>query len=494
MLERKVNISYKNIILFIYVVVLTISGPFIFWLSDRKESTSNAQNPPEKVERVAEKNSKLLPFWSKSLLLINPNSQLKLGISTGEKILITDDNNLQKQAGIEAFKNRDYSKAIVLFQTALKIKRNDPETLIYLNNAIAAQQDKKITLATSVPIGGSLNVAQEILRGIAQAQQEINQKGGIQGYLIEIKIANDDNDPELARKIAAKFVADRDILAVIGHNSSEASLAAAPIYQKGKLIQISPTSVARELTSVGDYILRTTPSTRSIASTLAHHTMDVANHKKIAVCSDSQSPASKSFQEEFTLAIFEYGGEIAATKCDFAAPKFNPQAIPSQAISDGAEALLLIPDVNRIHQAIAVAQANEQRLTLLGNHTMYTFETLQQGQLDVNGMVLAVAWHPNLITDPNFLHQAQKLWGGVGTWRTASAYDATQVAIAGLNSGRSRQQLQQALTNPEFSFTGATGKVRFLPSGDRQGKIALVRVQPGNTSQTGFDFAYLDVE
>ncbi|GAB4530391.1 MAG: ABC transporter substrate-binding protein [Pleurocapsa sp.] len=462
MFERQINISYKNIILFIYVVLLTISGPFIFWLSDRRESVSNSQNPPEKVERVTEKNSKLLSLWSKSLLLINPNSQLKSRISVGKKILITDDSNVKKQAGIEAFAAQNYRKAIALFQKALKIKRNDPETLIYLNNAIAARQEKKITLATSVPIGGSLNVAQEILRGIAQAQQEINHNGGIQGYLIEIKIANDDNNPELARKIAAKFVADQDILAVIGHNSSEASLAAAPIYQKGKLIQISPTSVARELTSIGDYILRTTPSTRSIASTLADYTLEVANHKKVALCSDSQSPASESFKEEFTLAIFEYGGEIAATKCDFAESKFDPQTIPSQAVRDGAEALLLIPNVNRIHQAIAVAQANEQRLTLLGNHTMYTFETLQQGQSDVNNMVLAVAWHPKLATDPNFVHQAQKLWGGVGTWRTASAYDATQVAIAGLKSGRSRQRLQQALTNPEFSFIGATGKIRFL--------------------------------
>ena len=244
MLGRKINISYKNIILFVYVVLLTISGPFIFWLSDRNAKTFSSSTPTVKVNRAEGQSPKLLSFWSKNIFLSNKNSQLKSRISVGEKILITADSNLKKQAAVEAFAAQKNSQAIALFKAALKTNRNDPEALIYLNNALAAEKGNKITIATSVPIGGNLNIAKEILRGIAQAQQKINQSGGIQGHLIEIKIANDDNDPEIARKIAANFVNDRSILAVIGHNSSKASLAAAPIYQKGKLIEISPTCVA----------------------------------------------------------------------------------------------------------------------------------------------------------------------------------------------------------------------------------------------------------
>ncbi|NJQ97654.1 MAG: ABC transporter substrate-binding protein [Hydrococcus sp. CSU_1_8] len=113
-------------------------------------------------------------------------------------------------------------------------------------------------------MGSNLNVAKEILRGVAQAQHEINQKGGIGGKLVQVKIANDENSPEIAKQIAKELVRNKKIIAVIGHNSSDASLAAAPIYQEGELVAISPTSVARELSGIGNYIFRTTPSTRNM--------------------------------------------------------------------------------------------------------------------------------------------------------------------------------------------------------------------------------------
>ena len=75
------------------------------------------------------------------------------------------------------------------------------------------------------------------------------------------------------------------------------------------------------------------------------------------------------------------GGKIATTKCDFSAPDFNAYDIPSQAVSDGADALLLAPSVVKLNQSIEIAKANKGRLTLLGNHSTNTYATLQQGQI-----------------------------------------------------------------------------------------------------------------
>lgn len=76
-------------------------------------------------------------------------------------------------------------------------------------------------------------MAKEILRGVAQAQDEVNRSGGINGKLLQVAIANDDNEANQAQQIAKQFVQDTSILAVVGHNSSNASIAAAPIYQEG---------------------------------------------------------------------------------------------------------------------------------------------------------------------------------------------------------------------------------------------------------------------
>ena len=447
----------------------------------------------------------------KSLTVSNENGQAnqkesnfkaEKRFSLGEKILIGADNNPDKQLAVQMYAKKDFGEAISKFEKSLETHPNDPEALIYMNNLIAAIDPNAITIGVSVPIGGSLDVAKEILRGVAQAQNEINAKNGIansdRNDLLQIIIANDDNEPEIAQQIATEFLDDPQVEAVIGHNSSSASIAAAPIYQQGGLVMISPTSVATELSQVGNYIFRTTPTTRILAQTLAEYTTEKLHRQKIAVCSDSKDSASSSFREDFSLSIFELGGEITATECDFGSDNFNSDEIPGKAIADGAEALLLIPSVDKINQALEVAQSNQNRLTLLGNHSMYSYETLKVGGSDTNGMILPVAWHPDSTANSSFNTEAKKLWGMAGSWRTATAYDATKALIAGLSrvddssSVATRQQLQTVLTNSGFSASGALGNITFQRSGDRLVKAAIVKIQPGTSSGTGYDFKYIN--
>src|ERR671932_1203402 len=279
---------------------------------------------------------------------------LQNGMGLGDEILVAADTNPSKQAGVRAFAKGDFATATSQFQSSLQTNRNDPEALIYLNNA-KVPQGNGIKIAVSVPIGGNLNVAKEILRGVAQAQDEVNKSGGINGKLMQVEIANDDNNPAIAKQIATEFVKDTSVLAVIGHNSSDASLAAAPEYQKGKLVMISPTSDAKNLLGIGSYVFRTVPSIRFQAYTLSRYAIKTGR-KNIAICVDSQSQSSQSLKEEFTSAIFADGGKVAPTNCDLSAPNFNAGAIMSQAISQGANGLRLWPSVDRINQALDVAQ------------------------------------------------------------------------------------------------------------------------------------------
>lgn len=472
MANQKYHLKKETVVPIGLVLLILL---IFFWLSNRREDNY--------IPRIGLHN-----IGSENSPRSNPDGQITKRTSLGNSILVTADNTPEKQIATQAFAYGYYSVAVDRFNSSLKINPNDPEALIYANNALAATRGNEIKIGASVPISGNLNVAKEILRGVAQAQQEINQQGGIEGRLVQIEIANDDNDPEIAKQIATKFIDDPEILAVIGHNSSDASIAAAPLYQKARLVMISPTSVARELSGLGNYIFRTTPSTRVIADTLVNYGVESAGIGKVAICADSQSQASQSFKEEFTLTLLDYGGDVTATACDFSDPHFNPSEILSLAVSDGAKALLLIPDVNKIHPAIEVARANNRRLSLLGNHTMYTFATLQEGQADINGMVLAVPWYPTTTSDFDFIVDARQLWGSVGSWRTATAYDATKAAITGLRAKASRQQLQNSLANAGFSVEGAAGTFSFLSSGDRKGKATLVKVLPGKNSGTGYDF------
>ena len=106
-------------------------------------------------------------------------------ISLGEKILITDQINSDQEKGVQAFAQGNFDAARTNFQASLRQNHNDPESLIYFNNSLD-DSSKYIKIAVSVPIGGNLNVAKEILRGVAQAQDEVNRNGGINGKFLQV--------------------------------------------------------------------------------------------------------------------------------------------------------------------------------------------------------------------------------------------------------------------------------------------------------------------
>jgi branched-chain amino acid transport system substrate-binding protein len=403
---------------------------------------------------------------------VSGNSRLSLG----DKILVQSQTTAGKQAGVKAFAEGNYKEAVKNFQASLQQNRNDPETVIYLNNA-KVNNDNPLKIAVSVPIGTNPNVAQEIIRGVAQAQDEANSRGGINGSPLQVLIANDDNSPDVAKKVATGLVSDPTILAVVGHNSSDASLAAAPTYQEKKLVMVTPTSFANNLSGFGSYVFRTVPTIRSMVAPLAQYIVQTTGKTNIAVCYDSLSSDNLSSKDEFVASFLALGAKLVPTVCDFSAPAFNPNNAIADAVNNRAQGLMIAPHIEHIDRAIGLVRANQGKLPLYSSSTLYTFQTLKDGQKDVDGLVLPVPWHPD--TNPNnpFSKNAIQRWGGVVNWRTATSFDATQAIISGLQKSNTREGLQQALRNPNFVSSGASEDVRFLPTGDRSGKPILVQVQ-----------------
>jgi branched-chain amino acid transport system substrate-binding protein len=411
------------------------------------------------------------------------SNELSAHISLGDRILISSETTATKQAGVKAFAKKKYPEAIEHFQASLMNNRNDPETVIYLNNARVANS-KALKIAVSVPVGTNPNVAQEILRGVAQAQLEFNQKRGIDRIKLQVEIANDDNNPELVKKIAQKWAADRKILAVIGHNASVASIAAAPIYQKAGLVMVTPTSSTNQLSGFGHFIFRATLNVRSMVIPLANYAVKTAGKTKITACVDHL--ANDSFKDEFITSLSAVGGQYIEIDCELSSATFNAETAIAEAVSKGAEGVMLIPHIDRLERVISLAHANRGKLALYGSSTMYTIQTLENGQNDLNGLVLPAPWHPQAYPDNSFSEKARQLWGGRVNWRTANSYDAAQAIMAGLHQNPTREGLPQTLRNPGFMAPGSGEKVRFLPTGDRDGTPILVRVQVKGTGDYAF--------
>jgi branched-chain amino acid transport system substrate-binding protein len=414
------------------------------------------------------------------------SSALQNRFSSGERILMSAESSPEKQAAVQAIAAGNFDQAVSSLQTSLQVNRNDPEALIYLSNAQIGSQ-KSLTIAASVPIGSDLNAAQEMLRGVAQAQDEANRSGGVNGVLLKVLIANDDDSPDVARQVAQALVDNSSVLGVVGHYASDVTLATADLYKAGKLIAISPVSTSVKLSGLSPYTFRTVPSDYIAARALADYMLTKLQQQNAAVFYNSQSGYSQSIKSEFVTALSLAGGRVT-NEFDLSTSGFSAAKSFEQATQQGATVLALLPNSGTLDRALQVVEINQGRLKLLAGDDVYSPKTLEIGAAQAVNIVVAVPWH--ILSNPQttFVQQSRQLWGGDVNWRTAMSYDAAVALIAGLRRTPTRLGVQQALSATDFSANGATGQVRFLPSGDRNQAEQLVTIQLGSRSGLGYDF------
>ncbi|BAW97563.1 receptor ligand binding family protein [[Synechococcus] sp. NIES-970] len=409
-------------------------------------------------------------------------------LSRGERLLLISDRHPEKEQAIAAYGQGDFAMAVQLFQASLQAHPNDPETLIYLNNAKIRQQTpnpRAIAVVVSMPVDLETNSAKELLRGVAQAQKEALDGG--EGFLV--MIADDDGDPAIATQVAQSLAAQGDILGVIGHFGSDTSLAAAQVYEDRGLVMISPTSTAISLSTVGDYIFRTVPSDRFTGTALANYLLDRLNQRQVVVFYNSASGYSNSLKDSLTTELFTRGGNVVA-EVDVSQGGFNSAQTLNAAKAEGATAIALVTDTPTLNQALQVIQVNREELPIVAGDSLYKPEILQIGGRDAAGMVVAIPWH--ILSHPNtaFPQVSRALWGGDVNWRTALSYDAAIALFTGIRQSPTpdRTAVQAALANPGFSAPGAAQTIQFLPSGDRNQPMEMVTVQAGERSGFGYDF------
>jgi len=418
-------------------------------------------------------------------------------LSCGEEILVQYSPLREKQAGVDAFFAERYSDAVSLLEKAWQ-KQHDPETLIYLNNArLKAQKAEAYTIGVIAPISDkNLDRALEILRGVAQAQDEYNRKRKLGEPGLKVAIANDDNNPAKGKQIAEALVSKRDILAVIGHYASDVTLEAMPVFEQHQLVLISPSSTSASLPPPGSrFFFRTVPSAQVNAYALATYLLYQSRQRTAAVYYDSKSIFSKSLRDQFVISFPTMGGKIIK-EFDLYDVFFNPTTSINQAQKQGGTALVIFPDANinphTFDNALKLIKINHGRYWMMGGDILYSTRTLEfAGQEAVNRLVVVVPWHHLSSPSREFSLSAEKLWGGEVSYRTALAYDAGMVLIAALrkNSQPNRLNVRQVLANPSFKAIGATGVVSFEPNGNRKEPVfQLVKVVPSKCSPYGYIF------
>ncbi|MBO3461061.1 AAA-like domain-containing protein [Aetokthonos hydrillicola Thurmond2011] len=365
--------------------------------------------------------------------------------SEGERSFFLGNGNYFLKQGVEAFKNEDYPKAVQLLEKAKNLDKNDPEVEIYYNNAIAHQKGNYLTLAVAVPINdinARKEIAREILRGVALAQSNFNQNNGLNGRLLNIIIADDHGDLQVAETIAQEFVKDNSVLGVIGHSASSVSAAALTKYDRVSLAMISPTSTSTKLSwneSHTKAFHRTVTSDVKTSKKLADYAKN-NQLKRVVIFYKKGDSYSESVKKEFEKLFKKDGGNVILTT-NLANPEINPSYEAFRIFQNQADGVVFLPNLELFSTVIQLAEeikkirANlRQNVSILGGDVLFGNDIIKLGKGTIEGLVIAIPFSTGDANSNNFVDTTCVRWGGGVSWRTFSSYDATQAFIEAIKA------------------------------------------------------------
>jgi branched-chain amino acid transport system substrate-binding protein len=172
-----------------------------------------------------------------------------------------------------------------------------------------------IKIATVGPITGDNAVwGTQQQQGVQLAIDDLNASGGILGKQIELVAFDDKGDSKEAVSVAQRIVDDSSIVAVVGHLFSSSTIAAGPIYTKGKVPLIAVAATNPKVVSVGgNYVFRINLSDASAGADMANYTVIKMKKKNIAVLVD-QNDYAQGVYEAFAVKAKELGAQIVSVQ------------------------------------------------------------------------------------------------------------------------------------------------------------------------------------
>src|SRR5687768_14227640 len=187
--------------------------------------------------------------------------------------------------------------------------------------------------AAEIPIGmyGALTGPEaafgtSTLHGVRLAAEEINAAGGVLGRKIRIVAEDDQGRADEAASVVTKLITSDNVIALIGENSSNQSLAAAPVAQSNSVPMVSPSSTNPAVTEKGDFIFRvcfTDPYQGKALATFVRNNLKLTTASMLVDRKNDYSVGlADVFRKEFTAMGGRILGEQSYTGGD---TEFRPQ-------------------------------------------------------------------------------------------------------------------------------------------------------------------------
>lgn len=340
---------------------------------------------------------------------------------------------------------------------------------------------KEVKIGLSAPLTGDwAEYGADFKRSVSMVVDRANKQGGIGGKQIVVVISDSRGDPKESVLIAEKFVADPEIVAQIGDFSSSSTMAAAPVYEQAKMVQISPTCSHQDWTKKGEFMFRVVATQGYEGPYNARWAVNDLGKKKIAtiyINNDWGVDANKYFVQEAK----KLGAQILAEE-PFVPGEKDFNAIISKLKRLNPE-LVYLPTFYADAAAV-LNQAERARFTpvVLGNSSLFSQKTIELGGKAVEGIIIPANYFS---ADPRpaaqeFTREYQAAYGKEPNQFAALAYDAAGVLVAAMKAvgTDSRAKIRDGLVALK-GYEGATGPISYAEGRDPAKQLVRITIKDG---------------
>ena len=331
-----------------------------------------------------------------------------------------------------------------------------------------------VLLGMAGPFKESFGIANT--RGAELAVAEINAAGGIGGDSLLIEYRDDGGEGAKAAVVAQEFVDNQRIVAVVGHVTSGAMLAAAKVYD-GHLAAVATTASSATLTGISRWVFRVISSDSANGVDLAKFAGRIGK-RRAAILYENDAYGrglADAFRRSFAGEVISvdpigFDGALAPVYMEWLAAR-RPD-------------LIFVAGTERTGLAfIAAGRAAGLNAEFLGGDGwtgLVSDPAVAEGAL-VGAPFTALDPRPEA---QRFVQSYRARFGGAEPdGNAALAYDAVQLLAAAVRAvGRDRAEIRDwlAARRTAGAHAGITGAVAFDDNGDPVGKaFTMTRVSNG---------------
>ncbi|MER6850958.1 branched-chain amino acid ABC transporter substrate-binding protein [Streptomyces flaveolus] len=351
-----------------------------------------------------------------------------------------------------------------------------------------------VVIGVDAPLTGDLSaLGLGIKNSVDLAAKTANKQKTVEGVTFKVEALDDQGQPSVGQQNATKFVADKDVLGVVGPLNSSVGESMQKVFDTAKLVEVSPANTNPSLTQGVDWQNKKVRSYKSYFRTAttdavqgpfaAQYVYNDSKKKKVFVIDDKKTYGAGlagTFTEEFK----KLGGQVVGTE------HINPDskdfnAVATKVKNSGADVVYYggeYPQAGPLSKQIKEAGA---KIPLVGGDGIYSADFIKLSGASGTGDLATSVGAPveELPSAKEFVanykaegyKDAYEAYGGYSYDSAWAIIEAVKKVVAD-NGGKlpsdARAKVVDAMQN--VSFDGVTGKVSFDEFGDATNKQLTV--------------------